>query len=267
MKKPIEPILCGTVELDAFPGELESTETRVWLSRTVRGQVHGALGVSTGDLDIVITEDFFTGRGRWQQVLEVARKMGKYGGAQRVRLCLRRSPEEQARDLRPVVLTLTEGYDTLCVSVRDRYTSQDELYREEFRRWSHIIDDPERCLGILTYHWTSYYLCVPWDDVQGIAVEFREAVMGLTKSAANRLASRMLYDLARKQGWRKLTLREQKRWGLTGQWHRDEECVAARAKLGAPNGVSEATNRAANGGTLEHPPTKWDEVADDWVPR
>jgi hypothetical protein len=46
-----------------------------------------------------------------------------------------------------------------------------------------------------------------------------------------------------------LTLREQSRWQLRGQWHRDEDCVTARAKLGAPNGASEASNRAsrANG--------------------
>lgn len=250
MKKPIESIIRGTVEIAAFTFALEATENVVWLSRTMRGVVSGLLGVSTGDVDVVVVDDFLSGRGRWGQVLEVSNKTGKFDGAQRVRLLFRLLPEEQARYLRPIAIDVSADEVVPCtVTVRDRFAGKEVLWQQSFARYSHRLSDPVRAADILTWHWTRYYRFLPWCDVEDLARDFGDSAVGLTLSEANRLSSRQLYQRAREQGWRKLTLREQSRWGLKGQWHQDEDCVAARAKLGIANGASEATNRAsrANG--------------------
>ncbi|MCK9567442.1 hypothetical protein M0R72_00670 [Candidatus Pacearchaeota archaeon] len=246
MKKPIESIVRGTIEISSFQFSLEVTENVVWLSRTMRGVVSGLLGVSTGDIDVVVIDDFFVGRGRWVQVLEVSNKTGKFDGAQRIRLLFRLLPEEQARDLRPVTIDVSADDTVPCtVTVRDRFAGKEVLWQQSFARYSHRLTDPVRAADILTWHWTRYYRFLPWCDVEDLARDFGAEAVGLTLSEANRFASRQLYQRARDQGWHKLTLREQSRWGLKGQWHRDEDYVAAHAKVGEPNGASEATNRAS----------------------
>lgn len=246
MKKPIESIIRGTVEISSFTFALEATENVVWLSRTMRGVVSGLLGVSTGDIDVVVVDDFVTGRGRWAQVLEVSNKTGKFDDVRRIRLLFRLLPEEQARALRPVEIIVSADDAVPCtVMVRDRFASKDVLWQQSFTRYSHRLSDPLRAADILTWHWQRYYRFLPWCDVEDLARDFGALAVGLTLSMGNRLASRQLYQRARNQGWRKLTMREQARWQLKGQWHRDEDCVMARAKFGAPNGASEATNRAS----------------------
>jgi hypothetical protein len=246
MKKPIEVIVRGLVEISSFKFALEATENVVWLSRTIHGVVSGLLGVSTGDIDVVVVDDFFTGRGRWAQVLEISHKTGKFDGAKRIRLLFRLLPEEQARDLRPITVEVSADEIVPCtVTVYDRFAGGDILWSQSFARYSHRLTDPVHAADILTWHWTRYYRFLPWCDVEDLARDFGNTAVGLTLSEANRLASRQLYQRARDQGWHKLTLREQSRWGLKGQWHRDEDYIDARTKLGYPNGASEATNRAS----------------------
>lgn len=246
MKKPVEIILRGTVAIAQFDFSREATDNVVWLSPTMRGQVWGLLGVSTGDIDLVVVDDFFTGRGRWKQILEVSRKIGKFDGSTRIRLLFRLLPEEQAKDLRPIAISVSPDQSVPCMlTVQDRFAGGATLWEQSFVRFSFRISDLQRAGDILTWHWSRYYRFLPWCDVEDLARSFGESIMNLTLSEANRLASRQLYERARQQGWRKLTLREQSRWGLRGQWHRDEDCITARAKFGAPNGVSEASNRAS----------------------
>jgi hypothetical protein len=245
MKKPIESIISGSVEISSFPFGLESTENVVWLSRTMRGVVSGLLGVSTGDVDIVVVDDFFCGRSRFSQVAEISVKTGKFDGARRIRILFRLLPEEQAAVLRPIEIIVSSDDDVPCtITVRDRFAGKDVLWQQSFARYSHRLSDPQRAGDVLTWHWTRYYRFLTWCDVEDLARDFGDSAVGLTLSEANRLASRQLYHRARQQGWRKLTLREQSRWQLHGQWHRDDDCIAARTKLGAPNGASQATNRA-----------------------
>ncbi len=261
MKKPIELITRGTIEISFFTFSLETTENVVWLSPTIRGTVSGLLGVPTGDIDVVMVDDFFTGRGRWLQILEVSYKTGKYDGAQRIRLLFRLLPEEQARNLQPITIDVSTDETVPCtVTIRDRFAGKEILWQQSFARYSHRLTDPTRAVDILTWHWTRYYRFLPWCDIKDLTQEFGESAIDLTLSEANRLASRQLYQRARDQGWRKLTLREQSRWQLRGQWHRDEDCVAVRVKLaGAPNGASEATNRASKpNGRLD----AWEELAE-----
>ena len=252
MKKPIEVIIRGQIEISEFTFGLEVTLNVVWLSPTVRGVVSGLLGVSTGDIDVVITDDFFTGRGRWAQVLEISNKTGKFDGSKRIRLLFRLLPEEQAACLRPIVIKVSEDDSVPCVvTVFDRFAGGKILWSQSFIRYSHRLSDPLRATDILTWHWIRYYRFLPWCDIEDLARNFGNSVVGLTLSEANRLASRQLYQRAREQGWKKLTLREQALWGLKGQWHRDDDCISARQKFGFPNGVSEATNRASRQGKLD----------------
>jgi hypothetical protein len=246
MKKPVEMIVRGTVEMSSFDFALESTESVVWLSRTCRGTVSGLLGVSTGDCDVVVVDDFFSGRGRWKQVVEVSTKTGKFDGSKRIRLLFRLLPEESANMLRPVTIAVSPDGDCPCsVTVRDRYAGGEVLWSQSFARFSHRLTDPGHAGDILTWHYKRYYAFLAWCDVADLAGSFGESAVGLTLSEANRLASRQLYERARIQGWRKLTLREQSRWDLKGQWHRDDECMSARDRFGYPNGLSEASNRAS----------------------
>jgi hypothetical protein len=253
MKKPIETIVRGTVDIESFSFALECTENVVWLSKTQRGTVSGFLGVATGDVDCVVVDEFFDRRPGWSQVVEISIKTGKYDGAERIRVLFRILPEEQARDLRPVSVSVSDDDSVpLVVTVSDRYVNKEVIWTQRFARHTHRLTDERRAADILTWHWTRYYRFLPWCDVQDLALEFSSHVIGLTLSEANRVASRQLYARAREQGWRKLTLREQTRWGLRGQWHSDADCVTARARLGAPNGASEATNRASRpGGKLD----------------
>jgi hypothetical protein len=247
MKKPVELIVRGTVELSSFTFGLESTHNVVWLSRTIKGVVSGLLGVPTGDIDIVVVTDFFSGRGRWVQVLEVSNKTGKFDGAKRIRLLFRLLPEEQAKNLRPITIDVSPDEHVPCtVTVSDRFAGKEVLWSQSFSRYSYRLSDASHAGDILTWHWQRYYRFLPWCDVEDLARDFGDIAVGLTLSEANRVASRQLYQRAREQGWHKLTLREQSRWQLRGQWHQEEDITAARVKLaGAPNGASEATNRAS----------------------
>lgn len=253
MKKPVEVILRGTVELATVPFALEATENVVWLSRTVRGTISGLVGVSTGDVDIVVTDNFLSGRGRWLQVLEICNKIGKFDGTKRIRLCFRLLPEEQARILRPIEISISPDDRAPCtVTVRDRFAGRVTLWEQSFAGFSHELRDPERAGDVVIWHWQRYYRFLQWCDIEDLVANFADKAIGLTLSGANRFASRELYQRAREQGWHKLTLREQSRWGLKGQWHRDGDIVAARAKFAAANGASEASNRATRpGGRLE----------------
>jgi hypothetical protein len=181
MKKPIELIVRGSVEISSFHFSLEATENVVWLSRTMRGVVSGLLGVSTGDIDVVVVDDFFSGRGRWGQVLEISNKTGKFDGTRRIRMLFRLLPEEQARDLRPISLEVSADETVPCtVMVSDRFAGKELLWSQSFVRYSHRLSDPVRAADILTWHWTRYYRFLPWCDVEDLARDFGTAAIGLT---------------------------------------------------------------------------------------
>ena len=84
------------------------------------------------------------------------------------------------------------------------------------------------------------------DDIEVLVPALSAECEALTLAEANRLVSRALYRLSREQGWRKLTLREQEKLGLTGrQWWPESAYAAAHARLGNPTGAGEWTLRAA----------------------
>jgi len=262
MKKPVECIFRGSIELTEFPRTLEQTDNHVWISKTQHGPVSGLLGVSTSLIDVVVCDHFFDEDPRTSQVVELSHKTGKFDGNVRFRLLLRRYPIKQAEGLRAVTLEISPDAEVPCtVRLRDRYVDQEPVWEQAFIRYSRRVKDIEHSGDILVWHWQRYYRFLCWVDVQDLVTDFSERVLGLTLSEGNRLASRTLYSRARELGWHKLTLLEQAKLDLSGQWHRDDELVAAKARiLGTPNGASDATNRASRPGGRFDP--KWDRITE-----
>jgi hypothetical protein len=243
MKKPIEEICRIRLESTDIELELEPTERVVHLAPTVRGSVHALVGVASSDVDVVVTDDFFEPRSeRDETIAIVSKKSGKYDGAIRDRILLRRVPGHQARDI-PVGTIHATKYGSeldVCVMADDH-----RVWRATYRRWTHALTDTPHAGDIVRWHWRRYYSFLPEAEVATYASGFGARAEGLTLAAANRLASRELYAMARSAGWRKLTLREQSAIGLEGQWHRDEAVSAARARGRSRSGCGEHTTLSA----------------------
>jgi hypothetical protein len=242
MKKPTEEI--SRIRLTEFPElELEYTERVVHLSPTVTGRVYALRGVASSDVDIVITDDAESPRDdRDALIAIVSKKSGKYDGAVRDRLLLRRVPGHQARDV-PAGIVYAEYYGSECdlVVAADDDPPTPDLWRGTYRAWTHELTDTTHAGAIPRWHWRRYYSFLPEADLESYAACFGERAVGLTLAEANRLASRELYAMARAAGWRKLTLREQQSLGLEGQWHRDEVVAEHRASRAARSGCGEHT--------------------------
>lgn len=223
----------------------ESTSREVWISKLVKGSVVGLPGVSTGDLDIIIADDFVIPQNvKDVQVCEVMEKIGKFDGAMRIRICLRRLPGHQTNNLPVVDLVIPEENAIPCTVKVQSEGSDIWLYK--FVRYSHTLTDPQKAGNIIKWHWSRYYNFLQHSDITDLEMTFHCQVLNLTLSEANRLASRLLYARARELGWSKLTLREQKRFGLSGQWHREDAIVSARyARFAEPNYISDYTNNSS----------------------
>jgi hypothetical protein len=240
MKKPIEEITRIRLSSTELELELEPTERKVHLSPTVTGTVYAIVGVASSDIDVVVTDDFDCPRDeRDVAIAIVSKKSGKYDGAVRDRIVLRRVPGHQARDTSEGEIW-TESYGAeLDIHVG-------EWWHAIYRQWTHEITDLAHAGDIVRWHWSRYYSFLPEADIATYAEGFGSRCIGLTLAAANRMASRELYAMARSAGWRKLTLREQSALGLEGQWHRDEAVLRARASSRTRSGCGEHTLLAAS---------------------
>lgn len=239
MKKPIEEITRIRLLLSELELELEPTERTVHLAPQVSGMVYAIIGVASSDVDVVVTDDFYTPRDlRDVQIASVSKKSGKYDGAIRDRVVLRRIPGHQARDL-PEGAVWAEQYG-------DQVDLHVGPWIGTYRSWTRELTDPAHAGDIVRWHWRRYYSFLPEIDLASYAADFGSRVVGLTLAAANRLASRELYAMARAAGWRKLTLREQAALGLEGQWHRDAAVAKARAAGRTRSGCGEHTLLASS---------------------
>jgi hypothetical protein len=222
----------GRWRLNEYPEWiLESTERIVHLSPRTQGKVYALRGVASSDLDIVVTDDVESPRdARDRVVVEVATKEGKYDGAIRDRILLRRIPEHQTRELLRADVCVSEFEDSVDVGVIEGGVAVLEraAWRATYRLWTHLLTDVSRAGDIILWHWRRWYQFLDEGEVRAIAGGFVDEAVGLTLAEANRLASRRLYSLARESGWRKLTLREQRAWGLVGQWHPESRVIQAR---------------------------------------
>jgi hypothetical protein len=238
MKKPIEEI-CRIQLLSPPELDLESTERRVHLAPTVSGQCYALRGVASSDIDIVVTDDFdFPRDDRDVMVAIISKKSGKYNGAVRDRILLRRQPSHQCREL-PVGDLWSDVYG----SERDVVITVDgqDIWRATYRVWTHELTDAEHAGQIVRWHWHRYYAFLGKANIESLAAHFGDRAIGHTLAEANRLASRELYGMARAAGWRKLTLREQASLGLEGQWHRDEVVAEHRASRASRSGCGQHT--------------------------
>lgn len=230
----------------------ESCRESVWLSKTCCCTRGGLRGVPTKRVDVCIDDRIRNGdamdyRDVWE--FTVVRKAGRYDGSQRDRLTLRVQHGHVVRDTHELcVVNVVELPDSYRVDVVTelgvvRWT------REYPRLRSDLSDhDPER---IVMWHWTRYYRHLEHAVAEQTAKEWamtewaRESV-GWTLAEANRSASRALYRASRDEGWRKLTLRERVKLGVTGnaQWHRVDSLPVHDP---SQSGAGQATIEAAAG--------------------
>jgi hypothetical protein len=243
MAKPI--IMLGRYRLSNDPElDLDALQRTVHLSPTVQGRAHTLRGVASNELDIVLTDDFeIAVDDRDLQVVEISRKSGKYDGKERDRIVLRRLPGHQARRL-PSAELYTLGEDTGRVELVIE-SDGSVVWAGSYRRWTHELTDEAHAGDIVLWHWRRYYPFLAEAEVRAIAGAFGAEVIGRTLADANRLASRRLYALARESGYRKLTLREQRAWGLEGQWHHESRVAQARERRGHCTGTGEHTRLSA----------------------
>jgi hypothetical protein len=238
MKKPIEKIATyRCVDLDV--SGLEETKSVNWISRTQRGIVYTIKGVPSSDLDILIVPE----QECMVRVLDLGLKVGKYGG-NRHRITVRNVPLHQAYGLSCVAVWFELSDANAVIHIGDdAYT---------FGRYRTDLDSSSNLEKIIRWHYSRYYRMLSENDVRATEVEFRDIVesSSMTLAEANRLASRLLYRVARRCGYRKLTLREQRKLGLSGQWHSEAEYAAAHNRIQSskysPTGASEYSLRAAN---------------------
>lgn len=203
-------------------------------------------------------------------VLEIGRKVGRYDGAERLRLNVRQwsgyrsdgTPQQCGADGRQQPIPQGRVYfvratDLLLVTVVWAGGS----WAHEFPCLRSSLHDYD-ISSIVFWHRENYYQFLPYDEVESVAREFAArkeefVASGITLAEANRAASRELYRLARNLGWRKLTLREREMYRLDGQWHRVEEISRRRVDMGYPplsaTGCGQYTLDAANGRAMRGP--------------
>lgn len=241
--------------------ELEITKDVVWLSRASRFDRRTIRGVPAKRVDVLVQEGFAGGLA----IVEVARKAGRFDGAARDRITIRDAATrinprhattlgEQMRRMGLIaggarVFPLSfERSDDGCYC---RLTIGDPADPCWHKEWGSLRWTPESSADlrrIVEWHASRYYRHLSDDQVDDACAMFVSGARTIgTLAERNREASRALYEVARQAGWRKLTLREQGRLGLTGQWHRDEVVLAALAvRRGCAAGVGEATLRAGH---------------------
>ena len=223
---------------------LETTEDMVWISPTTECQRYTIRGVPAKRIDVLVQHtDAPLG-----YMVEVSDKPGRYDGAIRRRITLRRYERSMATIVQPELTQLTiTGYAqaVVCIATDDR-----QLWCENFDRLRWELDPKgglERIVGWHLARWYAFLLeeGVRAADVAG-EIEASQGPMVCTLSEANRIVSRYLYRLARDLGWRKLTARERSKLGIEGdrQWWKEEEVNRITYRQ---TGCGDETHRAAAG--------------------
>jgi hypothetical protein len=134
------------------------------------------------------------------------------------------------------------------------------LWVKNYKRLRTTLDEynPQR---LLIWHWTRYYRHLPYETAEQVAQtwilsDWANYAHEWTLAEANRSASRALYRASREAGFRKMTLRERLKCGLTAassQWQRADSVKYE----GTPTGCGQATLEAAAGKAVE-----WSDAED-----
>lgn len=258
---------------DYLEPHLEATEDLVWLSRTQRGYRYTFCGVPARRVDVVIIDGYGVDQSsadairedrpsQWC-IVEVARKSGRFDGAERDRVTVRpfvRGYEVQAGIQAGALTVNAEGTPFVDVQVDTCDAEGTPL------RWSRSYQrlrwapDPDRAArDVVMWHATRYFPAALRDEAEALASSWTwpvyeggpRAGQPVTLAEANRAADRALYRMARDAGWRKLTLRERGKlgWAEGPQWRRQEDVLARLAELGhTASGTGDWSRDEATGG-------------------
>lgn len=246
---------------EAIASEIERSENIVWIghARYVRT---GLRGVPRSFMDVCIT----THKPAYPAVLvvDVTAKPGKYDGAVRPRVVLRwigavheGKVGGPLDGIEHVVVTFDDKDDgdgkTLGVVHAfpvDRPDASPYVLGSG-KRLETEVTDPTTLQRMLVDHWRDYFKHLRYedDDIALVADGWAATCdyAGRTRNDLFREAGRVLYAHAVALGWKKMTVRDRERWGLTdhGAWIRVEELDRLR---GFPaSGTGEATRFAASG--------------------
>lgn len=224
-------------DLQELRTHLEPCGGKVWLSRTVWCERFNLFGVPAKRIDVLMDP---LAASNPLLLVEVGTKAGRFDGALRERLTLRRihagmPPAPTASMLVKVdeeQMTITLRAPTgLVFWQRTEKTLRSELH-------------PGQSLSrLVTWHWSRFYKHLSWEAVEAIAESFT-IPEGTTVTAANRMASQRLYEVSRELGWSKLTLRERLKLGLgadASMWQRTEYLAGIRMGRLAATGCGDWT--------------------------
>lgn len=254
--KPCEIIvraLITTADARDLTCALEPCGQAIWLSRTTRCARHNLVGVSAKQLDVLVQDDLLSDDADGLVLCEVSHKTGKYDGAIRTRIALRRhhTGYECVDDAELVRTTHRETRDDRVVS-----TTTIAVVRRGDTLWSKTFDllraaaVQRGARDLVGWHWSRYFRHLPSEVVEEVTATL-VIEDGTTITAANRAASNALYAASVERGWKKLTLRERAKLGFpadAGAWQREDAVAQRRAALagfGSPTGCGEYTLESA----------------------
>ena len=229
---------------DALIGVLERTEDVVRVGRSAVCRRHTIRGVPGRVVDVLVAEDLRDpARADLRIVTQVARKAGRYDGAMRDRITVRRWSAHQADRLTRADIAVTMTGERVTVAIGGWSATYRALPADLDRR---------SLARVMMWHWRRYYSHLDdGDEIRALADEWEQEVreLGLderwTLAEANRAASRRLYEISRERGWRKLDARQRARYDAPAMWVTDEWIARRRAELGHPTGASEASLRGS----------------------
>jgi hypothetical protein len=246
MKKPIEvKQIFRCLDLDTE--NLEPLEEWHWISKTQKAQRWALKGVPTSAIDLYIVDRLYNATipNNHLMVVEVSKKIGKYDHQKRDHLCIRFVPPDQAPTQCAYVYFTIEGETTIVHIGNTSYAY--------FRFKDFELKNPDHIEGIVRWHFDRYYRFLDNDDIKSATYQLEEYISEnkCTLASINRAASRILYNHAKVRGFRKLTKRQQKRLGLSGQWHSESEYASALATIENsyyhPSGASDYSLKESRG--------------------
>lgn len=185
---------------------LERTNDVTWFSKTVCCDRYTLRGVPAKRVDVLLHPNY--------NIIEICKKKGKFDSQERDQIVLR--PLQDTSGLRDADLYYSMTDETIQINIVSAWGKvHDILWTKTYNRLKSKLDEynPE---SIILWHWRRYYSFLEYEIVKSVANEWvlTEWKSEWTLAEANRSASRMLYRVARQEGWRKYTEREKRKNGI-----------------------------------------------------
>lgn len=246
-------------DVERLRQECSPSERFTWVTQDQRLRIHTLKGVPGKHIDVLLPDLAVD-----LPCMEIGLKVGSYNGARRWRLTVRSWSHRHQPPNAPSLKFPGSG----SLVIEEDHAAPDHLillarwwgggiWAQSFPKLQYELRDDSDLLGIFLYHWKTYYNFLDIEDARQAGQLWSS--LPHTRAARdivvlNRTASQALYDLARQSGWRKLTLREKRKCGLSDdspQWQRvdlllrqvRDQSILARL-------VGDYTNDAAKGEPL-----------------